>query len=500
MGPADVDELVAELDWASARGVDAGAYVHGRASRRPPNGPGCRPGHRCHGGLPRREAAAWRRRPRRPARAHDRGHGGRRRVRRRRPAGGSATFSSTRHRTSTRSSIGSSTCSARAPTTCSWSATRRRRSTGSTGPTRRSSARCPIGFPGSRSCGSRSTTGAPRRSWRSAPARSGPAITTSDRVGPTRRPTGRDRQPRRRIGGGRLGRLGDRTSRPDTRPYEPRAPCWPAPTPCWHPPGRRWPSAVSPTRRRSTAPARRSLRSWPRPTRFRDGDQLRRWAHDHARPVGAEDDAATEVAAAVLAFLRDQPDRRRRRIPHLGRRPPIRSGQPARRRVADVPRRQGPRVAHGSSRRVRDQPRPTSLGDHAAPRRAEEARLLYVALTRATDALTVNWAERRGGYLRKLTPFLDGFASEAPPLLPPPESLISMTRSSQRRRSSDSANGGCRPHGPPASCPMPSAPITCSAPIAEQRPATPAELDRLTGLGGSRARRLFERMSGPHSD
>ena len=45
--------------------------------------------------------------------------------------------------------------------------------------------------------------------------------------------------------------------------------------------------------------------------------------------------------------------------------------------------------------------------------RAEEARLLYVACTRATDALTINWAQRRSGYQRKFTPLLDGFEHHA---------------------------------------------------------------------------------------
>ncbi len=95
--------------------------------------------------------------------------------------------------------------------------------------------------------------------------------------------------------------------------------------------------------------------------------------------------------------------------------------------------------------------------------RAEEARLLYVALTRATDRLTVNWAERRQGYQRKLTPFLDGFESEAPPLLPPPESFDLMTRSHRSvtlERLHEWRAAAARARR--ASCPTPSAPTVCS--------------------------------------
>ena len=52
--------------------------------------------------------------------------------------------------------------------------------------------------------------------------------------------------------------------------------------------------------------------------------------------------------------------------------------------------------------------------------RAEEARLLYVALTRAEARLLITHAQRRGGYQRKPSPLLDGFIAEplAAPLAP----------------------------------------------------------------------------------
>ena len=54
---------------------------------------------------------------------------------------------------------------------------------------------------------------------------------------------------------------------------------------------------------------------------------------------------------------------------------------------------------------------------------AEEARLLYVAATRSTDRLMLTRAERRGGYARRLTPWLDGFEFGEPPAVAPPDDL-----------------------------------------------------------------------------
>ncbi len=55
--------------------------------------------------------------------------------------------------------------------------------------------------------------------------------------------------------------------------------------------------------------------------------------------------------------------------------------------------------------------------------REEEARLLYVAVTRATDALVLTNAERRAGYGRKPSPFLSDLELDPPAAVPPPASL-----------------------------------------------------------------------------
>ncbi len=56
----------------------------------------------------------------------------------------------------------------------------------------------------------------------------------------------------------------------------------------------------------------------------------------------------------------------------------------------------------------------------AADARAEEARLLYVAFTRATDRLVITRAARRGGYARTASPLItDIDLSDTPPAPPP---------------------------------------------------------------------------------
>jgi len=56
-----------------------------------------------------------------------------------------------------------------------------------------------------------------------------------------------------------------------------------------------------------------------------------------------------------------------------------------------------------------------------ATARAEEARLLYVAITRATDRLILTAAERRGGYARTLSTFVDDLDVAEPAAAAPPE-------------------------------------------------------------------------------
>ena len=58
-----------------------------------------------------------------------------------------------------------------------------------------------------------------------------------------------------------------------------------------------------------------------------------------------------------------------------------------------------------------------------AEARAEEARLLHVAVTRASDLLVLTWSARRGGYRRQASPLIAGIDTAAAPTVPPPPSL-----------------------------------------------------------------------------
>jgi len=233
--------------------------------------------------------------------------------------------------------------------------------------------------------------------------------------------------------------------------------------------------------------------------RLGDNNRLREWAFDHADAADGEDDPAGEVARAVLAFLREHPTGDGGTF-----RTWVMSNDPF---GGDLP---GVELLTFHAAKGREWHTvhlvgcETSLVPHRSATtivaRAEESRLLYVALTRATDRLTVNWAERRHGYLRKLTPFLDGFESEAPPLLPPPEELVSMTRSHRSltlERLHEWRAAAARAAGilPDAVCTDQMLGL-----IAEHRPGTAAELDELTGLGALTSARLFGRIQSALSD
>jgi DNA helicase-2/ATP-dependent DNA helicase PcrA len=158
--------------------------------------------------------------------------------------------------------------------------------------------------------------------------------------------------------------------------------------------------------------------------------RLRGWAHDTLERVDGEPGAATEVteaerrvAAAALEFLRDTP-----RGDGAGFRAWVAINNPFDDRVDG-----GVELLtfHASKGRewylVVVSGVETSLVPHrsatTAPQRAEEARLLYVAMTRATDQLVLSNAGRRRGYARKVSPFVDGLDLAEPEPGPPPPSL-----------------------------------------------------------------------------
>jgi DNA helicase-2/ATP-dependent DNA helicase PcrA len=125
--------------------------------------------------------------------------------------------------------------------------------------------------------------------------------------------------------------------------------------------------------------------------------------------------------------------------------------------------------------------------------RAEEARLLYVALTRATDELVITWCNRRGGYQRKPSPLIATFVPVEAHITPPPGDLVVIDVERRSQLELHEQLGAWRDHAARAAGILPDA--ICSTAmlkaIADQRPASVDELARLTGMGVLTATRLY---------
>ncbi len=227
-------------------------------------------------------------------------------------------------------------------------------------------------------------------------------------------------------------------------------------------------------------------------------NDLRRWAHDLADEVG-DDDPRAAVAAVALDFLREQPtgggaafrDWVRATDPFGGDEP----GVDVLTFHAAKGREWHTVVLAGFE---------TGLVPHRSATtvaaRGEEARLAYVAVTRATDVAIVNWARRRNGYQRQPTPLLSGFESAAPASVAPPRELVELPRDPQhvaldRLREWRAAAARAGGMVPDAVCTD-----RALAVIAERRPASPEELDAMTGLGPLTARRLFDGIAAALAD
>lgn len=118
-----------------------------------------------------------------------------------------------------------------------------------------------------------------------------------------------------------------------------------------------------------------------------------------------------------------------------------------------------------------------------------------MAITRATDRLSIHWARRRNGYQRRITPLIDGFESTTPPVVGPPPTLQVPTPSpltAQIERLKSWRADAARATGlvPEAVC----SDVTLRR-VAEQPPADAAALDAVTGLGMLTSRRLFPGIS-----
>jgi DNA helicase-2/ATP-dependent DNA helicase PcrA len=234
--------------------------------------------------------------------------------------------------------------------------------------------------------------------------------------------------------------------------------------------------------------------------RIGDSNQLRHWAHNHleeaAELVAEGSTAATSsaamaaVARAVLDYLGEQPTG-----DGAGLRAWVGSTDPFGAATGGVELLTFHAAKGREWHTVLLVGCESSLVPHRSARtqlaRAEEARLLYVAITRATDQAVITWARRRGGYQRKPSPFLDGFTSCTPPAAPPPADLLA-------RHHSDHDDLTERLHqwradAARAADVLPDTLVSDRdlTTIAAARPATPEELDAATGLGPLTARRLW---------
>ena len=227
--------------------------------------------------------------------------------------------------------------------------------------------------------------------------------------------------------------------------------------------------------------------------RVKDGQQMRRLAQDQLEIAEeSRDEAAGEVGQALLDFLREQPTGDGQAL-----RAWVDRTDPFGHKLPGVELQTFHAAKGREWHTVHVVGCETSLVPHRSATtnaaRAEEARLLYVALTRATDELAVHWAQRRGGYQRRLSPFLDGIVSETPaPVAPPAAVRDRLGRRSQadvvlaRLREWREATARARGIMPDAVCTD-----RALAAIAERLPSSPDQLDALTGLGPLTSRRLF---------
>ena len=318
-------------------------------------------------------------------------------------------------------------------------------------------------------------------------------------VGPRRRPGRAGRRRRRRGPRGRAGRRARPLARPRrrarrdgrrARPHErPAAAAGRGARRGRHPGARADQLAAG----SPLAAARRGRRP---PCRRPAGS--RAWAHDvlDGRPAPAprrRRRAERRVAAAVLEFLRDQP---------FGDGAALRSwlgdDEPVRRRR----RRAASTLLTFHAAKGREWPTvvvtgvETGLVPHRSATtdaaRAEEARLLHVAVTRAADRLVITWAARRGGYQRQAEP---------------------ADRRHRHRRGADAwrrrSSCGPRPRGrdptlealagvaragrrsPPTSCRPSCAPTPTWPPSRAAHPTDADELAAVTSMGVLTAARLL---------
>ena len=123
-----------------------------------------------------------------------------------------------------------------------------------------------------------------------------------------------------------------------------------------------------------------------------------------------------------------------------------------------------------------------------ADEKAEEARLLYVGVTRATDVLVLTRAERRAGYARQPSPFIADLDLGEPDPVPVPAALrrARTVDPTLERLTAWRAESALRARVVPTQL------LTDRdlAAIASAKPTSAEELDAATSIGLLTARRL----------
>lgn len=242
-------------------------------------------------------------------------------------------------------------------------------------------------------------------------------------------------------------------------------------------------------------------------TTLPSASQLRAWAHDVTEDSDAPDPgggppdghAAAErrVAGAVLEFLRDHP---------TGNGAALRSWIATSNPFSSGPDLGGIDVLTFHRAKGREWHTVIVTGVESglvphrsattAPAKAEEARLLHVALTRATDRLVVTWARRRGGYARRLSPLVAELDTSPPDVVSLPASLRRPARADRLERSGDGRRERLQRWRADAARAADALPESiCSdadlEAIARAGPDGPDALARATSLGRLTAGRLY---------
>ena len=256
-----------------------------------------------------------------------------------------------------------------------------------------------------------------------------------------------------------------------------------------------------PLRQRADAPGTPLAAAVQRATRLGAASVLRAWAHDILDAPEPDDSPTTEaermLAMAIVDFLREQPQ---------GNGAALRAWL-----VATDPfgnhRESGVELLTFHAAKGREWPTvivtgaETSLVPHRSATTiaaaAEEARLLYVAATRATHQLVLTRAERRSGYAWRMSPLVELFEFGPTPVVPPPDELRARRaeRTAHERRVAEALiDWRARAARRAAIDPEHLCTIDQLRAIARERPRTAEDLVDVTGLGRMTALALIDEI------